>query len=245
MLNLFDHKAKGVYEILTMAKTYKAFHFDINNTIIGTDSTDGDVTIEQSASEALSRSVLVNGFIAHQEQSTFYDYYKSKIPDYKRMIYDITSTFPKLVPLHQQLVGALRNGLFPSFVHFAQTYASEPGNVIVLRTFGNDIPHVLDLLSKSPLSHLVFEKVYTVVTPRRIMDAADRGVHLYFTDDYEYWNKNGRQREYGKQIIGHPHIQQFGFDDNLCMFGDTSVQIDKVNTYLAATQINYFTNFIE
>jgi len=60
-------------------------------------------------------------------------------------------------------------------------------------------------------------------------------------DDYKNWNEHNRIATEGKFIPENPNYQQFGFDDNHCMYSnDESVVLTIVNTVKAATNESYF-----
>lgn len=69
----------------------EVYHFDINGTVIGTDSTD-HVTVEDIASEAFSRSINVEGNRYKDDEMRYYDHIKSTTKNYKQK----SITFPMI-----------------------------------------------------------------------------------------------------------------------------------------------------
>jgi translation initiation factor IF-1 len=191
------------------------FHFDINGTIIGTDSTD-KASLDEAVCECICRNT------PYTDYDSYYSYLKETFPtSYKEKCYQTSCDTEEKQQLHAQLKHAFERGLFDSFLKVLELY---PNNEFVLRTFGHDGPKVLSQLSEE-----------------------DRKRVTLVQDDYVKWNTNSRDPKFGKIIVGEEGVQQYGFDDNTCMYAvnnNNNVKIFKVNTVSAALDNNYYVDLI-
>lgn len=216
-------------------KMLKVFHFDINGTILGTDSTD-DANIEQMACEALARSIITEG------NQTYYNKIKSERKDYKKKVYNLINDFPEFKADHDKLVTAFQNGLFKSFLKIVNNEFVDNNSLLVLRTFGKDRDFVADILSQYGLKFVTCnsDELNDVVYNK----CHEQGLHIMVTDDYKKWNDNGRKIEFGKYVQYFPNMIQYAFDDNLCMNFEEGVKFFHVNTLHAVLDENYYLNMI-
>jgi hypothetical protein len=112
----------------------RRFHFDINGTIIGTDSTD-KATLDEAVCECICRNTCYTGY------ESYYAYLKETFPaSYKDKCYQLEGQDE----LRSQLKSVFQKGLFDSFLAVLKLY---PDDEFVLRTFGHDGPMVLNCLS--------------------------------------------------------------------------------------------------
>jgi len=238
----------------------KIFHFDINGTIIGTDSTD-NAHLHQAVAEIIARS------IKDKEEYSYYDKIKKQHPkDYKTICYNVVSDFDKYDPhdfidnlpnniitftqLATKLEKIFSDGIFPSFKKFLN---SNPNHAIVFRTFGFDGPEVIKQLPNLSFTHLYTKwdenKCLFLELNNDEIDITKKIFSLSPTqglcirDDHRKWNKHNRAAEYGKLIVSDSRLKQYGVDDNPCMYSnDTDVKIFRINTVLAALDEDYYIN---
>ena len=123
----------------------KVYHFDINGTILGTDSTD-NASIEETASEAFARSINIDGEIRKPGETTYYSLIKSTFINYKIKVYNFVNYFPQQKDKYNELVEAFKQGLFKSFLKIVDREFSTNESLLVLRTFGKDREFVASLL---------------------------------------------------------------------------------------------------
>jgi len=220
----------------------KVYHFDINGTILGTDSTD-NASIEDTASEAFSRSVNCEGELYKEGEETYYSRIKSTFTNYKCKIYNFVNDFPKHQNTHQELVYTFKQGLFKSFLKLVEREFSNYQSLLVLRTFGKDRGFVATILEKYGMKFESYES--EELNDSIYKDCYKRKVHIMVTDSYERWNENKRQVEFGKRIKHFDGITQYGFDDNVCMHCDDGVKFYHVNAVRAALEENYYLNLLE
>jgi len=228
----------------------RIFHFDVNRTIIGTDSTD-DISLLSTVKQCICCSIDVDGnFLTHKSgKDNYYQHLKDNNKNYKELCESVLDTFPQYQPLVPQLIDVFSQGLFPSFRQVLTMY---PEDKIVLRTFGHDGPEVIKDLQ--PMKFVSFQAVWTgnEVSFRssdgnlyEMEEVLTMDSHILIVDNYKHWNKNGRSKEVGKIIKSLPGVIQIGFDDNDCMstVGD-NVYFFQVNTILAAINSSLFTDII-
>ena len=70
---------------------------------------------------------------------------------------------------------------------------------------------------------------------------------VYIQEDYATWNKQGRAKEHGKQLLSHPQMFQIFFDDNDCVHipsPDSSTHFVRVNTLDAMQDEDYFVKHV-
>lgn len=227
----------------------RCFHFDINGTIIGIDSTDKDASIEDAALEAICRatSTLPN--------QSFYEELKAKGGDYKSRMNTVFDKYPERRLAYEKLVVAYRaNILFPSFQAVVKSLG--PNDRIILRTFGLDGPRVVELLDQQ--FGLKFQKLSwnsKEDSPSgKAFPQLVGSSHILIQDNYNHWNTNGRQANAGKMIPRSEGVIQIGFDDNPCMYAEnptseeherqSPIIIHRVVTERAALDENYYLNLI-
>ena len=219
----------------------KVYHFDINGTILGTDSTD-NASIEETACEAFSRSVSENGEVYRPGEKTYYSYIKESVVDYKHKIYNFPNDFPDHRAKYNELVSALRQGLFKSFLKLVEREFSNNKSLLVLRTFGKDRAFVASMLNAYNMDFVAHTS--EELNDSLYRDCHSRRVHIMVTDDYGRWNDNGRKVEFGKHIKYFEGMEHFAFDDNLCMYCDKGVRFYHVNTLRAALEDDYYINLL-
>ena len=219
----------------------KVYHFDINGTILGTDSTD-NASIEETACEAFSRSITKNGEICQSGEKTYYSHIKESCIDYKRKIYNFPNDFPEHRGKYNELVLALRRGLFKSFLKIVEREFSNNKSLLVLRTFGKDREFVASMLHAYNMNFVVHTS--EELNDSLYRDCHSRNLHIMVTDDYNRWNDNGRKVEFGKHIKYFEGMEHFAFDDNLCMYCDEGVKFYHVNTLRAALEDDYYINLL-
>lgn len=219
----------------------KVYHFDINGTILGTDSTD-NASIEDTASEAFSRSINVKGEIYKEGEQTYYNSIKSTFINYKSKVYNFVEDFPEHRDKYNDLVEAFKQGLFKSFLKLVDREFSNNQSMLVLRTFGKDREFVTSMLEKYGMKFVVHES--DELNDKLYKDCHARGVHIMVTDSYDRWNENGRKLEFGKKIRYFEGFEQYAFDDNLCMYCDEGVKFYHVNTVRAALEDDYYINIL-
>jgi hypothetical protein len=236
-------------------------HFDINGTIIMFDSTD-DATPAQAVCEIISRNIYGSIFgktfeLAEQgevikDPITYYDYLKKMHFDqYKSMCYDLLNTYPQFQDLAITLTQTYSQGIFKSVYKVLETY---PKIKLVFRTFGHDGDYVTEQLAPRK-----FIKVRTmwdddicrfvlddkIINLNELILGLDTDTHVLVQDDYKTWSANSRERWWGKVIYSHEDLIQYGFDDNPCMYGiGDPVVVHKIDTIEAATNENYFVDFM-
>lgn len=223
------------------------FHFDINGTIIGFDTTDGDISVEQGVSESISRSIDINGQLLDDNTTvkSYYEYVKEcNSKGYKSIVYNICNKFPQVKRIHDELVQKFENGLFMSFRHCVEHILST-NSLLVLRTFGHDGVWVTQMLTK--LYNMNFIECEPEELCKQIYtDCINGKKHILVQDDYDKWNNNERQKEYGKYIQGYDEFIQYGFDDNPCMYTHgPNVTIHRINTINAAMYPDYFLQLMQ
>lgn len=221
---------------------FKIYHFDINGTILGTDSTD-NASIEDTASEAFSRSINIDGEIYKEGKQTYYSHIKNSNNDYKRKIYSFVNDFPSHREKHNKLVEAFKEGLFKSFLTLVKKEFSNNESLLILRTFGKDRELVVSMLEHYGMKFVARKS--EELNAELYKDCHTRGVHIMVTDDYHRWNTNGRKAEFGKDIKYFEGLIQYAFDDNLCMNCDKGVKFYHVNTLQAALEDDYYVNLLE
>lgn len=219
----------------------KVYHFDINGTIIGTDSTD-NVSIEEMASEALSRSISLDGEISGEEL-TYYLHIKQTTKDYKSKIYNCVDEFPQHKDRYNQLVKVFKQGLFESFLKLVDREFKNNKSLLVLRTFGKDRDFVASMLKDRNMTFVSYKS--GELNDKLYRDCHEKGVHIMVQDDYKRWNDNGRAVEFGKEIKHFEGIIQYGFDDNPCMNCESGVGFYRVNTLRAALEEDYYIKMLE
>nr|QYA18791.1 hypothetical protein KOM_12_523 [Clandestinovirus] len=227
------------------------YHFDINGTIIGTDSTNIGETIHDAALEGLARSMtwLLNGDSALPHHETYYEHIKKYDTEgYKNRIANLLGNHPHLKPKYDLLCDAYKKGLFESFLHFLETtIVGKPDQVVIFRTFGHDGNQVLQLLKcDNRFEHLNTIILEDLTNIPSILNAKQHQLILY-QDDYETWNNANRNPLFGKVIKSIDGWNQCGFDDNRCMVAEgniETVRIFKVNTFEAAIDKFYFINLM-
>jgi hypothetical protein len=173
------------------------YHFDINGTIMGADSTD-DASIEDMASEAFSRSINTEGEIYKPGEVTYYSHIKSKYNDYKRKIYEFPNEFPQHKITYDRLVTVFKSGLFESFLKLVNRQFKNNKSLLLLRTFGKDRDFVATMLKQYGMDFVSYksEELNDIL----YRECHDKGVHIMVQDDYHKWNNNGRKVEFGKEI---------------------------------------------
>lgn len=231
-------------------QTPTVYHFDINGTIIGTDSTNVGETIEHAAAEALARSVtwMPDGRLTQPHELSFYEQIKKTDPDYKQRIARLIDSHLHLKEKYDDLRVAFQGGLFESFLRLLeQRVVNQTKQVVVLRTFGYDGDQVIRMLKADDR----FSNIRTFIWTEKLLDAErlsamlelDRYQLVLFQDDYEKWNDANRDPLFGKVIDHMEGWQQFGFDDNPCMTMGKhadNIKLFRINTYSAATNPNYY-----
>lgn len=220
---------------------FKVYHFDINGTILGTDSTD-NASIEDMTCESIARSINLVGEIVHGDQQTYYSFVKNNYKDYKRQVYNLLDTFPQLADKHEKLLEVFKVGLFPSFLKLVDTEFKDNNSLLVLRTFGKDRGFVVTLLESKGLKFVSYES--DELCPNIYNKCHEEGIHIMVTDDYKKWNNGGRSVEFGKEVRSYDGFEQYAFDDNLCMFCGDGVKFYHVNTLEAALDENYYINLL-
>lgn len=219
----------------------KVYHFDINGTILGTDSTD-NASIEDTASEAFSRSININGDIYQKGEQTYYSHVKKTTKDYKSKIYGFVDDFPHHSDKHNELVTAFKRGLFKSFLKLVEREFCNNQSLLVLRTFGKDREFVASMLENHGLKFVVHEA--EELNAELYRDCHTRGIHIMVTDSYRRWNDNGRNVEFGKPVKYFHGLKQYAFDDNPCMYCEEGVKFYHVNSLRAALEDDYYTNLL-
>jgi hypothetical protein len=252
------------------------FHFDINGTITAVDTTEPGSIIE-NANMVISKSVYgkpdgagvwhLNQDIHDEKDSiSYYDYLKSQgVVDYKRQSFLFTlSGQPgeRLAHLVDHIAASTKSFLFPSFIRAITAF---PDALIVVRTFGQDVDDVLKNLLETPSVAHQFSRV-VCATPvsndtitvggklctyhdfNKLLQTIDS--HILIQENYDYWNSNGRKKEFGKQLLGSQNLFQIFFDDNDCVHvrsGDTINQTHfvRVNTMEALQNPNYFIEHVQ
>ena len=217
-------------------------HFDINGTIIPSDSTEVG-TIEENANMVISKSVygkihdswILNDDYRDQTDSiSYYDYLKLvKEKLYKKKSFTFTeknNPGESLQLMVKPVIEAMDSFFFKSFLKVLEAY---PNAKIIFRTFGLDGDEVVQRLK--------------IIDPERFNDVAigkfsyDDGIpvlvgsdkkyrgmeeinqliksstNLLFIENYEHWNSHDRAVEYGKQLLGDADMLQIFFDDNTCV----------------------------
>lgn len=220
----------------------RVYHFDINGTILGTDSTD-NASLEDTACEAFARSINIDGNVYKEGEQTYYNKIKHTTEDYKRKIYNLMEDFPHHVDKHRELVDVFKNGLFKSFLKVVNREFSTNESLLVLRTFGKDREFVASMLKKYGLTFVVHES--EELNDELYKDCNARGVHIMVTDNYHHWNDNGRKVEFGKPVKHFEGLEQYAFDDNICMCCDPEVNFYHVNTLRAALEDDYYINLLK
>ena len=221
---------------------FKVYHFDINGTILGTDSTD-NVPVESIASEAFARSINLVGEVYEAGEQTYYSHIKHTNKEYKKVIYNFINDFPQHQDKYTKLVNVFQNGLFPSFLKLVNLEFKNNQSLLVLRTFGKDREWVARLLETRQLQFVVH--ISDELNLQLYKECLNKGVHIMVQDDYHRWNSNGKKVEFGKDIKYIDGITQYGFDDNVCMNCDVGVKFHHVNTLQAALDEHYYVNLVD
>ncbi len=206
---------------------------------------------------------------------TYYDYLKAiDKENYKKRSFLFTATGNPgvaLVHLISGIVESTESFLFDSFLRALTAF---PEAIILIRTFGQDTESVVQILRqideekrKDPFGHFGkpperFDFVYygsPVSTDVINFVGKDRTFHeftemlgdtdrnIMIQENFEYWNGNGRKKEAGKQLIGHPNLIQVFFDDNDCVHvrdATPDTHFVLVNTLEALTDPDYYVNLI-
>lgn len=219
----------------------RVYHFDINGTIIGTDSTD-NASVQEAASESFSRSINLAGEICKESEISYYTHVKDSDKDYKTKIYGFIDQFPQHKAQYDTLVEAFKSGLFKSFLKLVDTEFKSNKSLLVLRTFGKDTESIVSLLKSYNMTFVSYKSEQ--LNDELYNSCHKQGVHIRVQDDYHKWNSNGRTAAFGKQIKSFQGIVQYAFDDNFCMNCGDDVKFHHVNTLLAALDENYYSNVV-
>lgn len=248
-------------------------HWDINGTITAVDTTERGSPIE-NANMVISKSVFgkvvdsewqLNDPDIHDatESQTYYDYLKSIDPvHYKKRSFVFTepdSPGHRLAHMVDSVVKSSETFLFDSFLKAVERY---PEALHLIRTFGQDTKDVLDTLRKNAVLGKFFEnvstgqplsienievdgKILTFDEFNSYLTTTDR--HIMIQENYDYWNTNGRKKEYGKQLLGHPDLFQIFFDDNDCvnLSEEPHTKFVLVNTLAALLDTEYYVRLID
>lgn len=215
----------------------KVYHFDINGTIIGIDSTD-NASIDEMASEAFARSINVDGEIYSEGEMTYYSHIKDTHQNYKQKVYNFINDFPTHKNIYEELVNKFKQGLFESFLKLVEKEFATNESLLILRTFGKDRNIVADMLNNYGVK-FIFSNVEQL-NDKLYQECHDKHIHIMVQDNYQLWNKNKKSIEFGKPVKHFEGITQYAFDDNLCMNCDKEVQFNHVNTVQAALDHNYY-----
>jgi hypothetical protein len=235
----------------------RILHFDINGTIIGTDSTDSH-SIESAVCESLCRSIRFNN-------DTYYNHLKSNYYDYKKRVNNVLSCYPEYIETVKKLCVIYQGYFFPSFIKVIQSL--KPTDKVMLRTFGQDGSDVISKLDKLyTMKFETFHCRYSNDKPEFYYEGEGLPVtlkqiyqnvkdHVLIIDDYGNWDRNNRKAESGKFIEHIDDVEQIAFDDNNCMFTDitnntdntddsNNIKIYKIVTVDAALDDQYYLNLI-
>jgi hypothetical protein len=197
---------------------------------------------------------------------SFYDYLKSRgVKDYKKQSFRFTAPEQpgeSLAVLVDDIAASMKTFLFPSFIHFICIFAKTENAVFLIRTFGQDTEETLKFLLSNPSIKGLFKNISRATSVskdsiyvgqkgiltydefnRFIETIEDRSLIL-IQENFEYWNNNGRNRDFGKQLLGSPRLCQIFFDDNDCVnikgeFADHTHFV-RVNTMRALFNNDYF-----
>lgn len=226
------------------------FNVDINGTIIGFDSTDEKVNVDQFTSEYLARSIDKYGNILPSVTNNRESYYQwltqNHKQTYKEDAYNVTKTFPQHKETHSKLIEVFNMGIFPSFLKLLNTKILNTNSVLVFRTFGSDGPLVIDKINQNKEFPINFiECQPKELSLSQFEECKKENRHILVQDNYNRWNYNYKDPKYGKIIIGDSNLFQYGFDDNDCMYPlGENVTFFKINTLRAAFDEDYFINLI-
>lgn len=236
------------------------YHLNINGTMVGFDSTDTH-SIEDAVIEYMGRNINIDIItLADSDISIYEQIKKLHQTNYKEKNAEFMTKLmkdDKYIMMKNSLIGVFSNGIFPSVI----TLLASQNNKIVLRTFGLDGPVIVEQLqSFFPLMRFISlesiwandvnyfrngDEIYPMSELNNLIESVDTNTHFLMKDNYDYWNKKGREASCGKCIYS-AECPVFGFDDNNCMFsiGNGPVAIFKVNTIQCALDSIYLYDLV-
>lgn len=247
-------------------------HFDINGTITVVDSTE-DCKPTENINMTLARNVygkvIDEDWILNENHNdklnsiTYYDYLKTNGDrSYKLKSFIFTEKGQpgeRIRYLYDKILPMSENFLFPSFRKVLKQF---PSALIVLRSFGKDIPDVLKDLASEPgfvntkigrirylndFFSLSFPdgSIYTDPKDLNTLYITSKN-HMAIHDDYTHWNDHKRDRKYGKIILSDERLLQIFFDDNDCVniTGEKNCHYVQINTIDALVNEDYYINKI-
>jgi hypothetical protein len=251
------------------------YHIDINGTVIGFDTTDTH-SIKEAVIECMGRNINIDIVTSAESNISIYEQFKKLYPkEYKekntKFILDLIKD-EKYEKIMESLIISFENGIFPSVIKLLASVNIK----IVFRTFGLDGPIVVKQLQKfypyftfvnmrsiwaNDVNYLQYEnEIYPMNELNVLIKTFDKNTHVLMQDNYEYWNKKGKDVTSGKCIYG-TDCPVFGFDDNRrerwqlgwilqhnpCMYacGFDAVAIFRVNTIKCALDENYLYDLVE
>ena len=241
-------------------------HFDINDTITAFDKTD-EISHKEKCNIIVARSVygkviddewVMNDDIYDEHESiTFYDYIKGKDKDYKNTTSHFTENNTYGKQLYQVIKPMLdkmnKSFLFESFTNLVEKL--DDNVKIIFRTFGNDGDKVLENFKHKDVLSGYFDVDKLCLNNGVILHGLQEinefillnKSHLFIQEDYHYWNNHGKDKLYGKQLMGSANFTQLFFDDNPCVHvvDNTNATFIKINTLQAMMDKDYYVNLIK
>lgn len=280
-MNIFN----GLLYCNQMELNKRVLNFDINGTIIAHDSTD-TIPLTAQANERISKSKMGNVIIENEEfkwiscmekltkvsieSLTYHNfvkkYYKDSYEKLSRTFTDKDNVGEKYRTQYLAILKHIMNTkVFVSFTNVLNRLNKT--DCVILRTFGEDGPHVVEKISSLTTKYFIFGQLYydkdliELHVDNNIYSGYDSiekylqtcPHHLCIKDDYDRWKNNKKKTDFGKPMFCSDKYSSLFFDDNPCVYGVnidpnnncTNNYICIVNTLDALFDSNYFTKKLE
>lgn len=234
LLNTFSSLSYDLNEktqVTNSSYPHLILHFDVNKTIINTDSVTGktkeEVLINQIAETTIYTwdprypkmsykdyvyQVLISGEDSSQE-------IKRKRRAMIQNFLETLTLYPEIQDevsaKYRQLEQKATDSIFNSFIKLIEKLqASQINFTLILRTFGHDLDAVSKEISKKTailfntsgkfekdVLHLSGSENKIIATTQEIFNEFVKNSHMAIQDDYHFWNSHGELAVYGKKFV--------------------------------------------